>query len=234
MILMLHCSIQFISYAQVTLDTIYVDEHFKPSTKETYTYYRILQQYQGKTDLYLQTDYYKTGEVKQMGTYLLKSKKALSSNNYFKLKNQDQLIPCKRWTMYYEPGMLGTVYEYEEGELILSYWMDYNLNEKIYTKIEQMPIFPGGPNLLKAHIQDKIKYPENAAAMKDSGRAVVSFWINKTGKVENIQLVRSAGSDLLDQEALRVASTIPNFFPGIVDGLPVIVYYTIPIGFRLQ
>lgn len=112
--------------------------------------------------------------------------------------------------------------------------MDYNLDEKIYTKIEQMPLFPGGNFALKEHIRNEIKYPQSAAAMKSSGKAYVSFWVNKTGQVENIQLARSAGSDLLDEEALRVVSTLPNFFPGIVDGLPVIVSYFIPINFQLQ
>ncbi|MFA9389814.1 MAG: energy transducer TonB [Prolixibacteraceae bacterium] len=231
--LLLNSIFQLASFAQTT-DTIYVDENFKITSKYAYAYYRILQQYSNNNQLYLQTDYYKTGEVKQIGTYILKSNKVLTGKNYNKLKNQNKLTPDSIWTMYYEPGMLGTVNEYKAGKLILSYWMDYNLNDKIYITTDKMPIFPGGPNALKAHISRAIQYPMNTAAMKESGRAYVSFWINKKGEVENVHLARSCGSRILDLEALRVVSTIPNFLPGIVDGMPVIVSYTIPITFSLQ
>jgi len=39
---------------------------------------------------------------------------------------------------------------------------------------------------------------------------------------------------LLEKEASRVASTLPDFIPGEQNGKKVAVYYTLPVTFRLN
>ena len=61
----------------------------------------------------------------------------------------------------------------------------------------------------------------------------VAVIINTEGKAVNASIVRSVDPSL-DAEALRVASTMPDWVPGTKDGKPVNVKYTFPVTFRLQ
>ena len=58
--------------------------------------------------------------------------------------------------------------------------------------------------------------------------------VEKDGSISHIEILKSV-DPLLDAEAVRVVSTLPKFEkPGILDGKPVAVNYTIPITFKLQ
>ncbi len=65
------------------------------------------------------------------------------------------------------------------------------------------------------------------------GKVIVSFVIDKAGRVTDPQVVRSVDQDL-DREALRVVKALPDWIPGKQRGVAVDVFYTLPIEFRLQ
>ena len=78
-----------------------------------------------------------------------------------------------------------------------------------------------------------MRYPK--AAEKDSieGRVIVSFIVEKNGKLTNFKVVKSPDPSL-SKEALRVAKSMPKWNPAKQFGKPVRVKYTIPINFRLK
>ena len=80
---------------------------------------------------------------------------------------------------------------------------------EVYDVVDKMPEFPGGMTGLMQYLS------------KTEGKAV------------NASIVRSV-DPILDAEALRVASTMPDWVPGTKDGKPVNVKYTFPVTFRLQ
>ena len=96
---------------------------------------------------------------------------------------------------------------------------------------EQMPQFPGGDKALMQFVATNMKVPEVGADAPDRLRAVVRFTVSETGKVCNPQIIRSAGNEACDAEALRVVGILPDFTPGKVDGKPVAVEYTLPFTF---
>ena len=98
---------------------------------------------------------------------------------------------------------------------------------------EEMPSFPGGPEKLFEYLKQHMRYPK--AAEKDSieGRVIVSFIVEKNGKLTNFKVVKSSDPSL-SKEALRVAKSMPKWNPGKDYGKPVRVKYTIPINFRLK
>jgi TonB family protein len=105
--------------------------------------------------------------------------------------------------------------------------------QKIYTVIEQMPVFPGGDNALINFVSRNIKYPVEAFQNKEQGKVVVRFVVNTEGKVEKAQVIRSV-SPSVDKEALRVINILPAFTPGKQNGKVVKVYFTLPITFKLE
>ena len=83
------------------------------------------------------------------------------------------------------------------------------------------------------YVAMNIKYPQEAMKAGKEGRVVVRFVVSADGKVTDPQIVRSVDKQL-DDEALRVISSLPDFIPGKIDGKPVSVWYTMPVVFKLS
>ena len=99
--------------------------------------------------------------------------------------------------------------------------------------VDQMPEYPGGLSELMKFLSMNIRYPKTAQKAGVEGRVIAQFVVGKDGSVSNIKVVRHVNQEL-DAEAVRVISTMPNWKPGIKNGVPVRVRYTLPISFRLN
>jgi len=105
-------------------------------------------------------------------------------------------------------------------------------DEKTIVKADKMPEFPGGQEAMTKFIIDNVKYPEAAKKAGIQGKVLVTFNVTKTGKIEEIRITQKV-NELLDKEALRVVSAMPNWIPGVNKGAPVDVEITLPIAFKL-
>ena len=99
--------------------------------------------------------------------------------------------------------------------------------------VEKMPEFPGGQSALFKFLSENVKYPKEAVKKGIQGRVICQFVVEKDGSISNVEVVRSGGHHLLDQEAVRVISIMPKWKPGTQRGKPIRVKYTIPVNFRL-
>lgn len=108
-----------------------------------------------------------------------------------------------------------------------------NVTGDVYEAVEQMPEFPGGMAGLIQYITKNLRYPEEAKAKGIQGRVTVRVVVNTEGKVTNAEVLRSV-DPALDAEALRVASSLPDWKPGMKDGKPVNVRFIFPVNFSLQ
>jgi TonB family protein len=105
--------------------------------------------------------------------------------------------------------------------------------ENAETTIDKIPEFPGGQTALTKFILDNVKYPEDAKKNGIEGKVLVSFTVTKTGKLDNIN-VNQKVNDLLDAEAIRVVSAMPDWTPGEIKGAPIDVEMVLPIQFKLD
>ena len=103
----------------------------------------------------------------------------------------------------------------------------------ICTFVEIQPEFPGGTTALLEYLKNNIKYPEACSENNIQGRVIVSFVVEKDGSIVNPNILKSV-HPLLDAEAVRVISGMPDWSPGIQRGEPCRVKYTIPVNFRLN
>lgn len=108
-----------------------------------------------------------------------------------------------------------------------------NAGNEVLDLAETMPEFKGGMNALLKYLSDNIKYPKTSEKAGIQGRVVVQFVVAKDGSIEDTKVVRGVDPEL-DKEALRVVNAMPKWKPGMQDGKPVRVKYTVPIMFRLQ
>lgn len=116
---------------------------------------------------------------------------------------------------------LGVVFQSVEGNA--------NTTNK---EVEQMPSFPGGFYSLIDYLSNNIQYPEECLKQKIEGKVLVEFVVETNGSISSITVKQSV-HPLLDDEARRVISAMPRWFPAIQDNEPVRVKYTVPITFRL-
>jgi TonB family protein len=103
--------------------------------------------------------------------------------------------------------------------------------EHPFVVVEEMPEFPGGKIAMVAWISANLKYPEKALKAGISGKVYVSFIISSTGKVKNA-IINKSVSPSLNDEAIRVISSMPEWKPGSQGGKPVDVQMLVPVEFK--
>lgn len=110
---------------------------------------------------------------------------------------------------------------------------DGKTDESIHTPfgLESMPEPIGGMSAFSKFLSKNLRFPAEAQADGVSGRVFVSFVIEKDGHLSNITVERPAGHGF-DEEALRVLKLAKAWKPGIQNGQPVRVKYSIPINFQ--
>jgi periplasmic protein TonB len=96
--------------------------------------------------------------------------------------------------------------------------------------LDKFPEFPGGPDGVRRYIEMSVIYPIQAIKQKINGVVIISFDVNKHGGIDNIQVERGVNS-LLDREAVKAITNMPQWKPGIRHGKPVIVKFVIPVRF---
>lgn len=82
-------------------------------------------------------------------------------------------------------------------------------------------------------IADKIKYPEDAKTEGVEGRIAVKFMIDENGNIIDVQIANKEYDPRLGKAALDAVKQLPAWSPGEKSGVPVRVYYTIPVTFKL-
>ena len=92
--------------------------------------------------------------------------------------------------------------------------------------------FPGGVIAFTKFIQENVQYPEYSLKHNEQGRIYLSFVVEKDGSISGIDIPRSL-TPSLDQEAIRIVTSMPKWIPGTVQGIPVRSRCRLPITFSL-
>lgn len=110
-----------------------------------------------------------------------------------------------------------------------------NSSDEIVSMCEQMPAYPGGNDNLNKDIANGMTYPKSALEAGKEGMVMIEFVVEKDGRATGHKVLREiAGAPELGQEALRVVKKLKNFTPGMQNGKPVRVKFTLPVKFSLQ
>ena len=118
--------------------------------------------------------------------------------------------------------------------------------EEVFKIVEEMPRYPGCEDIadvtaqkacadrkMLEHLYREIRYPKSARQNGLQGTAVVSFIIEKDGRLTNIKAVRDPGEGL-GAETERIIRTMPRWIPGKQRGRNVRVQYNLPVRFKLE
>ena len=103
------------------------------------------------------------------------------------------------------------------------------VKEEGYMQAEPLNGYPD----LYDYFNATLVYP--ASALNDSiqGVQIISFVINKNGKVEQIEVEQSLGPEF-EKESIRLIENMPEWKPAKLDGKPMSTRISIPITFQIQ
>lgn len=121
---------------------------------------------------------------------------------------------------------------------------------EIFKVVEESPRFPGCESLssmdekkkcaaekMLQYLYQNIRYPDQARKDSIQGRAVITFVIEKDGRITDAEIVRDLGGGC-GAEALRVINLMNSmpekWIPGKQGGKSVAVQFNIPIAFKLS
>ena len=106
--------------------------------------------------------------------------------------------------------------------------------EEIFVVVEQPASFPGGIQKMYEFVSDNLKYPAVSRNNNSQGTTVLRFVVQEDGRIVNIDVIKSSGDVFLDNEAVRVVSSMPKWTPAKQNGRNVSSWFTYPIKFTLQ
>lgn len=149
----------------------------------------------------------------------------------------------------YKPGEKPVKVPVTEGDKrlgTLSPLSELNFGDaELFKVVEEMPYFAGCEDLPKAErkacgdkkmlefIYQNLRYPAQARENGVEGTVVVSFIVEKNGKITEPKIVREIGSGCGD-EVLRVVNLMPAWVPGKQRGEAVRVQFNLPVRFKLD
>ena len=102
--------------------------------------------------------------------------------------------------------------------------------DETFQYVEHMP--SAGTNIPQ-YLGENITYPKSARKRDIEGRIIVKFVVDEDGGVADVWVVKGIDPEC-DAEAARVVSEMPFWHPGMQNGVPVRVYFTLPIVFKLE
>ncbi|MDO7852647.1 energy transducer TonB [Hymenobacter convexus] len=149
---------------------------------------------------------------------------------------KEDLVANKRqgeFVVYYPDGKVKRRETYEANERKTAECYAPDGSVLPYYPYEVMPTYKGGgtEKIVRA-IQANVRYPAEALRNGTEGRVFVSFRVSATGAVEDVRVVRGLGS-ALDAETIAAVKKLSNFTPGMQDGEPAAVTFTLPITYRI-
>jgi TonB family protein len=184
--------------------------------------------------------YYKSGHVDVEAFYKMGEK-----NGVYKFYYESGRIYCSGMcVMGKKDGEF--LYYYDEDSLLVRRKENYSIDElkagycytpegkdTTYFPYIEIPEFPGGEKSMKGYLAQELSYPEDARESGIEGRVVVRFTVLKTGKIDSIEILKGVYPSL-DEMACYVVRMMPRWEPGKQEGIPVNVWYNLPIMFKLE
>ena len=161
--------------------------------------------------------------VKNEQTFKLGDHKVVAKNNHDERNSYTVTIDGKPFDLKYIKDVITG--EFMDG---------YDIPESdVVMFADVMPEYPGGTNAMFDFIRKNVKYPESAKEKGIEGRVYVNFVIDKDGSISDIKVLRGLCKEI-DEEAVRVVKAMPKWNPGMQDGEPVRVQYTLPFYFKIS
>jgi len=103
------------------------------------------------------------------------------------------------------------------------------VEDSVNTVTEILPEFPGGPSKMYEYFSKNINWPTIDFAQEIKTKTYVEFVVDKEGEIKNVKIFKSI-HPAIDAEVIRVVKEMPKWSPGMKQGEPVDMKFTIPFN----
>jgi TonB family protein len=126
------------------------------------------------------------------------------------------------------------VTDYDPGNQTQKVQPEQNVKNEVFTFVDNPPVYPGGEQALAAYLGKNIRYPKTAQEKNISGTIFVQFVVQPDGSISDAKIVGAPKGGGLEEESLRVVSSMPKWTPGTQHGQKVAVQFNLPIRYALE
>jgi len=135
---------------------------------------------------------------------------------------------------YYENGNKRRVDKYQKGKLVDGKCFGSNGQDTAYFVFSQMAKFQNGDlSAFRNYVMSKLEYPDIAANLGASGKVWVTFHVDTTGKVVDVEVVNTANY-YLSKTAVDIVLNSPDWEPAIYEGKKIKQQFIMPFNFVLN
>jgi TonB family protein len=103
---------------------------------------------------------------------------------------------------------------------------------QVYAAVEVEPHFKGGAAAFNTFLASNVKFPAVDRINGTQGKVIVTFVVEKDGSLSDVKALRSPSQSMADAAVTAIQQS-PKWVPGIQNGRPVRVQYTISFAFSL-
>lgn len=109
--------------------------------------------------------------------------------------------------------------------------------DSIYSEVDVEALFPQGNEALDSLISNQLTIPDEILdpireiGGKVRARCIVKCVIERDGSISDVTIFQSTSAAIFDNEALRVVSNLPKFYPASIMEVPVRSWKLIPVEF---
>ncbi|GGH10623.1 hypothetical protein GCM10007352_16510 [Mucilaginibacter phyllosphaerae] len=135
------------------------------------------------------------------------------------------------WKGAYKERDITFVETYTDGELLSGEASSMG-QKSSYKKRFIVPEFPGGDVAFGRFLGTHMRYPIIDLQNKVQGRVVLTFIIEKDGKITNLEILSSLSSTT-DEEAVKTLTASSPWINGYEFGFPATIRYSMPITFSM-
>jgi outer membrane biosynthesis protein TonB len=102
------------------------------------------------------------------------------------------------------------------------------VQDTAFSKVDVPPSPVGGYQNFYNYVGRNYKYPKAAVTAQVEGKVIIQFVVERDGSLVEIKALEDLGFGT-GEEAVRMLKSAPKWNPGIMDGKPVRVQFTLPI-----
>lgn len=95
-----------------------------------------------------------------------------------------------------------------------------------------LPEYEGGMKELRKYIRENLEYPEVLRSVEADATCMVQFTVGSNGEVSEVSVAQTSGFPEMDEEAVRVASSFPNWTPATKNGVAIAMKTQVPFHFK--
>jgi protein TonB len=248
--------------AQIEQDTVFFDEKWKKTSKDSMAYFRIIKKV---NKIFKVEDYHKNGKIQMTGDFISLEPELKEGKFTYYSKGNIVTKECYyksdklegEYKVYYSSGKLKYLKNYTEGNLngkvigfyengIIKRKENYELGsfvdgkcyssigtDTIYFPMEERAVFIGGQAALNKYLMEKTSYPKYAESHNIEGIVKINFVVNEMGYIQDVTVFQSV-HPLLDSQSINIIRTMPRWSPAKTEGRPVKMKGSIPFNYKLK